>query len=94
MIIFLVELGRVRTKFVEGVSKDLVKQLLDDLLDEGILNDGEKDSILEENSTKADRARALIDTVKRKGDEASRKMIAQLQSRDPTLSRNLGLPSV
>ncbi|XP_074534769.1 caspase a-like [Halichoeres trimaculatus] len=85
------ELGRVRSSFVEKVSKAVIKQLLDDLLDDEVINDGEKDSILEENSTKADKARALIDTVKKKGDKASRTMITRLQSRDKTLHSELGL---
>lgn len=85
------ELARVRGRFVDKVSKPLLKQLLDDLLEDGLLNDGEKDSVLEDNSNKADMARALIDMVKRKGDQASRKMIARLEIRDPTLYSELGL---
>ncbi|XP_008280768.1 caspase-1-like [Stegastes partitus] len=84
-------LARARTKFVEKVSKVVLTQLLDDLLDDGVLNDGEKDSILEENMSKADKARDLVDTVKKKGDEASRKMIAHLKDRDATLYSELGL---
>ncbi|CAK6963463.1 caspase a-like [Scomber scombrus] len=87
------ELAKVRTKFAEGVNKAVIKQLLDDLLEDGIVNDGEADSIIEENSTKTDKARALIDTVKRKGDEASRTLITRLYNRDPTLHKNLGLSS-
>ncbi|XP_062275631.1 caspase-1-A-like isoform X2 [Scomber scombrus] len=87
------ELAKVRTKFAEGVNIAVIKQLLDDVLEDGIVNDGEKESILEENSTKTDKARALIDTVKRKGDEASRKLITRLYNRDPTLHKNLGLSS-
>ncbi|XP_042342339.1 caspase a-like [Plectropomus leopardus] len=87
------ELGKVRKKFVEKVSKALIKQLLDDLLDDGILNDGQKDAIIEEHSSTTDKARSLIDTVKKKGDEASRKMIAHIQSRDSTLYSELGLSS-
>ncbi|XP_074498304.1 caspase a-like isoform X5 [Sebastes fasciatus] len=85
------ELARVRSKFVEKVSNPLLKDLLDDLLHDGVLNDGQKDSILEENTNRADKARSLIDTVKRKGDEASRKMIAHLHSRDLMLYSELGL---
>uniref|UniRef100_A0A3Q4GTB2 Caspase-1-like n=1 Tax=Neolamprologus brichardi TaxID=32507 RepID=A0A3Q4GTB2_NEOBR len=85
------ELARVRGRFVEKVSKALLKQLLDDLLEEGLLNEGETDSVLEDNSNKADMARALIDMVKRKGDKASRKMIEHLEKRDPTLYSELGL---
>ncbi len=84
----------MRTAFVEKVSKEIISQLLDDLLEDGVLNDGEKDSILEENRSRADRARCLIDTVRKKGDDASRKMIARLNSRDPalysTLAQSLG----
>lgn len=85
------ELARARGNFVNKVSKAVIKQLLDDLLDDEVINDGEKDSILEENSTTADRARSLIDTVKKKGDNASRKMIAHLKRRDATLHSELGL---
>ncbi|XP_067450974.1 caspase a-like [Thunnus thynnus] len=85
------ELFKVRRKFVERVNKYLINQLLDDMLHDGIVNDGEKDSILEENKTTADRARCLIDTVKRKGDEASRKMIDHLKCRDAALYTTLGL---
>uniref|UniRef100_A0A3Q2CE51 Caspase-1-like n=1 Tax=Cyprinodon variegatus TaxID=28743 RepID=A0A3Q2CE51_CYPVA len=94
--IFLIpdkELQRVRKDFVDKVSKEGIKQLLDGLLDDGVLNDGEKDSVLEENVSRADRARSLIDIVKKKGNQASRKMIAQLQSIDPTLHSELGLSS-
>nr|CBJ56266.1 caspase-1 protein [Dicentrarchus labrax] len=84
------ELAQVRSAFVDRVSKVLINQLLDDLLQDGILNDGEKDSILEENVSRADKARSLIDTVKRKGDVASRKMLAHLQIRDPILYAELG----
>ncbi|XP_070826079.1 caspase a-like [Chaetodon trifascialis] len=85
------ELHRVRRKFVDKASKELISQLLDDLLDDGVLMDREKESVVEKNSSRADKARDLIDTVKKKGDEASRKMIAHLHSRDPTLYSALGL---
>ncbi|XP_076590404.1 caspase a-like isoform X2 [Chaetodon auriga] len=85
------ELERVRRQFVDKVSKEVISQLLDDLLDDGVLNDGEQESIHDKNSSRGDKARDLIDTVKRKGDEASRKMIAHLHSRDSTLYSALGL---
>ncbi|XP_068440725.1 caspase a-like [Clinocottus analis] len=87
------ELANVRCKFVKKADKELIKQLLDDLLEDGVLNDGQKDSILEEHSSTADKARALIDAVKKKGSAASGKMIAHLQSRDPLLHSELGLSS-
>ncbi|KAK9520942.1 hypothetical protein VZT92_020797 [Zoarces viviparus] len=87
------ELFNVRKKFVEEANKALIKQLLDDLFGDGVLNKGEKNSVLEENSTTEDKARSLIDMVRAKGDEASRKMIAHLQSRDASLYSKLGLSS-
>lgn len=45
-------LARVRPKLVEKVSGAVINQLLDDILKDGILNEGEKDSILQENNTR------------------------------------------
>ncbi|XP_038559269.1 caspase-1-like [Micropterus salmoides] len=87
------ELFNVRSKFVEKASKELINQLLDDILGDRIVNVGEKDSIIEENQSKADRARCLIDTVRNKGNDASRKLIAHIQIRDPALYSTLGLSS-
>lgn len=70
---------------MEMSSDPLILQLLDDLLEDVILNDGEKDSIIENNKSRAERARKLIDTVRKKGDRASTKMIAKLKDRDPTI---------
>nr|ARM65445.1 caspase 1 [Totoaba macdonaldi] len=88
-----VELTFVRTKFVDKVTKTVIKQLLDDILEDGIINDGEKESIVEENPIRADQARALIDTVKKKGDNASWKLIAHIKRRDGTLYSEVGLSS-
>lgn len=70
---------------METLSTEVFKHLLDDLLEDRVLNGREKDAILRENNTRADMARCLIDMVKRKGNEASRKIFTYLQSRDPTL---------
>uniref|UniRef100_A0A3B5LXD4 CARD domain-containing protein n=1 Tax=Xiphophorus couchianus TaxID=32473 RepID=A0A3B5LXD4_9TELE len=85
------KLKAIRPGFVEKSSKELINQLLDDLLGDKIFNDGEKDSILEEKKSRADKARALIDSVCRKGDQASQKMMVHFQNRDPTLFSELGL---
>ncbi|XP_050928185.1 NACHT, LRR and PYD domains-containing protein 1b allele 5 isoform X2 [Lates calcarifer] len=87
------ELSRVRFGFAQRVSREVINQLLDDLSEDGVLNDEERESIAQRNNTRADRARCLIETVRRKGCEASRKMISHLQSRDQTLSTELGLLS-
>lgn len=79
---------------MDKVSKEVINQLLDVLLHDGVLNDGEKDAVVEENDSRADKARCLIDKVKRKGHEASSKMIAHLESVDKTLYCELGLSNV
>lgn len=83
------ELARLRTAFVEKVSKEILNQLLDNLLDDKILNSGEGEAIIEENRTTSDRARKLIDTVRKKGDKASNRFIHHLQNRDATLYEDL-----
>lgn len=77
--------------FVEKTSKAILDQLLDDILEDGILNDGERESITEENKIRADKARCLIDIVRKKGEAASKKMICHIQQRDPMLYSELGL---
>ncbi|XP_041851469.1 caspase-1-A-like [Melanotaenia boesemani] len=86
------QLESVRRRLVNTLSNPLIKQLLDDLFEDNVLNDGEKDAILEENPSRADKARCLIDIVKRKGDDASSKLIAHLQERDPLLYNDLDWP--
>lgn len=75
---------------METVSTSVIKQLLDDILQDGIINDMEMESIIEKND-RPSKARELIDSVKKKGDRASRKLTAYLQRRDPKLSAVLGL---
>lgn len=83
------ELAKLRKVFVGKVSKDVIKQLLDDLEDEKILNSGEVEAIIEENPRTTDKARKLIDNVKNKGEKASNRLIHHLQNRDATLFENL-----
>lgn len=84
-------LFKVRNDFTERATKPVIKQLLGDLLTEKILNDMESESIEEEYTARADKAKALIDTVRKKGDAASERMIAHLKRRDPALYTTLGL---
>ncbi|KAL2104390.1 hypothetical protein ACEWY4_001258 [Coilia grayii] len=84
-------LGAVRAQFVEKASLPLLKQLLDSLQDERVLNGEEAEAVLEEQSARADRARYLIDVVRKKGCKASQKMIAQLRQKDASLAETLGL---
>ncbi|XP_012727261.2 caspase-1-A [Fundulus heteroclitus] len=75
----------IRTSFVDRCPKEVINQLLDDLLLDGIINDGVKESILEENKSRADKARDLIDVVRKRGDVPSMALINHLQQRDPML---------
>uniref|UniRef100_A0A3Q3S660 CARD domain-containing protein n=1 Tax=Mastacembelus armatus TaxID=205130 RepID=A0A3Q3S660_9TELE len=76
-------------QFVERMTKVLIDQLLDDLLADGVLNDGEKDWVLEENRSTADKARCLFDMVKKKGVIAMNSMSDHLRHRDPVLYDSL-----
>uniref|UniRef100_A0A3Q2XEN3 CARD domain-containing protein n=1 Tax=Hippocampus comes TaxID=109280 RepID=A0A3Q2XEN3_HIPCM len=87
------ELRRVSTDFAERVSAEVTNQLLSDLLGAS-LNEGERDAIIQGHVIQTHRARALIDTVRKKGPEASRIMIFHLERRDSTLHGHLGLPRI
>ncbi|XP_031418827.1 uncharacterized protein LOC105904240 [Clupea harengus] len=84
-------LGDIRGRFVEKASLPLIKQLLDGLQQERVLNSEEAEAVLEEQAARADRARCLIDMVRKKGRRASEKMITLLRERDPNLGMTLGL---
>uniref|UniRef100_A0A3Q0QS83 CARD domain-containing protein n=1 Tax=Amphilophus citrinellus TaxID=61819 RepID=A0A3Q0QS83_AMPCI len=75
------------------VSKEILTQLLDALLTNRVLNDSEKASIEERTTVTADKARDLIDRVRKKGDKACEIMIEHLRTIDPTLSSELFDPS-
>ncbi|XP_071314439.1 NACHT, LRR and PYD domains-containing protein 1 homolog [Trachinotus anak] len=87
------ELFRMRGNFVRKVGVVIISQLRDDLLDYRVLNDGEKEAILQENRTREDKACCLIDTVKNKGSKARWKMISHLKHRDQTLYGELSQSS-
>jgi len=80
-------------EFVTRVPAEILKQLLDALLADGVFSDLEREAIIEENQTRADKARRLIDDVRRKGEEACRQMMEHLQKLDRTLSSQLRLLS-
>lgn len=76
---------------MQKVSKEMINELLDEILMDGIISEMEKESIIEESNIRSDKARRLIDSVRKKGERACGKMIAHIQSRDPELSAALGL---
>ncbi|XP_070784623.1 caspase recruitment domain-containing protein 8-like [Enoplosus armatus] len=80
-------LASVRTQFLERVSEPVLNQLLDKLLEHDVINDDETQSF--RTKVKAEKARDVIDTVRRKGPEASSVLIATLCEVDQHLSRVL-----
>ena len=87
------ELRRIRSEFVKGVSDPVIKALLDDLYHHEVFSSEEKDSVMEEQRSRADQARCLIDMVIAKGERASQMMIDGIKERDKHLCINLGLSS-
>ncbi|XP_056443916.1 NLR family CARD domain-containing protein 3-like isoform X2 [Gadus chalcogrammus] len=87
------ELRRIRSEFVKGVSRAVIKGLLDDLYHHEVFSSEEKDSVMEEQRGRADRARGLIDMVIAKGERASQMMIDIFKKRDKLLCSTLGLMS-
>ncbi|XP_062816374.1 caspase-1 [Anolis carolinensis] len=81
----------VRDKFVSGVNKAVLAQVVDDLLREGVLNDGEADAV-KESGQKQEQARVLVDHARQKGPRASQAFIRSLCARDAFLAEALGLP--
>ncbi|XP_054901670.1 uncharacterized protein LOC129369977 isoform X4 [Poeciliopsis prolifica] len=70
-----------------------MNQLLDLCLKDRVFDYDERDEILEENRTRAGKARAFIDAVIKKGPETCKKMIGYLERKDKELFKLLGLSS-
>uniref|UniRef100_A0A3Q3SA67 CARD domain-containing protein n=1 Tax=Mastacembelus armatus TaxID=205130 RepID=A0A3Q3SA67_9TELE len=82
-------LSSVRTQFVKDVSEPVLNQLLDKILQQVVIN--QEEMVSARGKTRADRARVVIDMVRRKGTEASSVLIDGLCQLDPHLSRTLNL---
>ncbi|CAL8349688.1 unnamed protein product [Arctogadus glacialis] len=85
------DLRRIRKGFVERVGLPALKGLLDDLWQRKVLSTEDTDTVLEDHTSRADRARCLIDMVMAKGGRASQAMIDCLWERDRELYLTLGL---
>uniref|UniRef100_A0A3Q2QDA1 CARD domain-containing protein n=1 Tax=Fundulus heteroclitus TaxID=8078 RepID=A0A3Q2QDA1_FUNHE len=83
------QLREHRTKIINGISEANLNSLLDKLLEINVISDAEREEV-EENKIR-DKARLLVDTVRRKGDAASSEMISLLTELDPYFSEHLGL---
>uniref|UniRef100_A0A3Q2QE10 CARD domain-containing protein n=1 Tax=Fundulus heteroclitus TaxID=8078 RepID=A0A3Q2QE10_FUNHE len=84
------QLREHRTKIIDGISEPVLKSLLDKLLEIEVLSDAEREEI-EKEKTRGDKARVLVDMVRRKGNDASSDMIHLLTELDPFFSEHLGL---
>ncbi|XP_050925811.1 NACHT, LRR and PYD domains-containing protein 14 isoform X3 [Lates calcarifer] len=84
-----VKLLHVRAQFVERVSEPVLLRLLDKLLEQGVITDAEMESAATLN--RGDKARAVIDMVRKKGSRASSAMIAAVFKVDSLLSHELNL---
>ncbi|XP_029938941.1 NLR family CARD domain-containing protein 3-like [Salarias fasciatus] len=83
------KLHSARAQLIERLSEDNLKQLLDRLLHEGVLNDQESDSVQSRN--RSDGVRGLVDMVHRKGNVACSVFIRELCELDRHLSEDLQL---
>ncbi|XP_051249217.1 NACHT, LRR and PYD domains-containing protein 1b allele 3-like [Dicentrarchus labrax] len=80
----------IRSSFIDGISGPVLKSLLDKLFEKTVLTDSERESA-DEIQNKSDKARFVIDTVRKKGEAAGSEMIDFLCEVDPFLSEHLGL---
>lgn len=76
----------VRTEFIERVSDPVLNKLLDELLQNEVINDEEMESV---KTNRADKAREVIDMVRKKGDEGSFTLIKALNVIDNCLYNEL-----
>lgn len=70
-----------------------VNGLLDELFEKNVLNQEEMERVKCENATVMDKARALIDSVLRKGPRACQIFICHICEEDTHLAETLGLSS-
>nr|XP_055054853.1 caspase-1-A-like [Misgurnus anguillicaudatus] len=82
-------LEELRNDLIEGLTEAVIRDLVDDLRKEKVLNKNETEDILHITKTRADQARDLIDSVKMKGYDASETMFNSLEKRDTTLHNKL-----
>ena len=88
LLICISELGRIRSKLVYTLSDHDVINLLRYLREMNEFNDEEKKTV-EGKTTREDKARCLIDTVKEKGGKASSLMVDYLTEKHPELCSTL-----
>ncbi|KAK2904104.1 hypothetical protein Q8A73_010761 [Channa argus] len=72
----------VGTQFIESVSDPVLKRLLDELLECGVISDGEMQSA--RGNSRADKTREGIDMVRGKGREPGQVLIAAVCKQQPS----------
>ncbi|XP_045568300.1 NACHT, LRR and PYD domains-containing protein 3 isoform X1 [Salmo salar] len=87
------QLRSLRTEFVKRVSRPVLNELLDGLLQHTVINQEEMESV-KVIAERAEKARDIIDMVLRKGTESSSRMINLLGELDPCLWSQLQINSV
>ncbi|XP_029603905.1 NACHT, LRR and PYD domains-containing protein 1b allele 3-like [Salmo trutta] len=87
------QLLSVRTEFVKRVSRPVLNELLDGLLQHTVINQEEMESV-KVIAERAEKARDIIDMVLRKGNESCSRMINLLGELDPCLCSLLQINSV
>ncbi|XP_031676471.1 NACHT, LRR and PYD domains-containing protein 1b allele 2-like isoform X1 [Oncorhynchus kisutch] len=87
------QLRSVRTEFVKRVSRPVLNELLDGLLQHTVINQEEMESV-KVIAERAEKARDIIDMVLRKGTESCSRMINLLREIDPYLWSMLQINSV
>ncbi len=83
-------LREIRRSFIDGVSGPVLKSLLDKLFEKDVLVDSERETA-DSIQDRSDKARFVIDTVRKKGEAASSEMIEFLCEVDHFLCEHLGL---
>ncbi|XP_038854514.1 uncharacterized protein LOC120051700 [Salvelinus namaycush] len=87
------QLRSVRTEFVKRVSRPVLNELLDGLLQHTVINQEEMESV-KVIAERAEKARVIIDMVLRKGTESCSRMINLLGELDHCLCSQLQINSV
>ncbi|XP_044032014.1 LOW QUALITY PROTEIN: NACHT, LRR and PYD domains-containing protein 1b allele 2-like [Siniperca chuatsi] len=83
-------LSAIRSSFIDGISGPVLKSLLDKLNEKTVLADSEREAA-DEMQHNRDKARFVIDTVRKKGEAAGSEMIECLCEMDPFLCEHLDL---
>lgn len=76
--------------FIKKVSNKTLEQLLKDLVVDKVLTASERQSVVEKNHTRVNKASGLVEILKEKGPEACQKMISHVETTDPPLYAKLG----